>query len=162
MIKDSGNRTEFATGAVRDIQSGKGRCDLMPLEAVADLLQSEEIKSIAEFQRYGDTSCLIDSLRAFWTNSDFDSLEVMILEVAKHFEEGALKYGENNWQKGIPVHSYIDSAIRHLLKYKANITDEPHNRAFCWNLLCAAWTMQNKPELDDFTCRKGETNNASN
>ena len=27
MIKDSGNRTAFTTGAVRDIQVGKGRCD---------------------------------------------------------------------------------------------------------------------------------------
>ena len=30
-IKDSGDRTEFATGAVRDMREGKGRCDLMPL-----------------------------------------------------------------------------------------------------------------------------------
>ena len=30
VIKDSGNRREFETGAVRDIQEGKGRCDLLP------------------------------------------------------------------------------------------------------------------------------------
>ena len=36
MIKDSGNRTEYETGAVRDIQEGKGRCDLMPLDVVAE------------------------------------------------------------------------------------------------------------------------------
>lgn len=29
-ILDSGNRTEFESGAVRDIQEGKGRCDLLP------------------------------------------------------------------------------------------------------------------------------------
>lgn len=29
-IKDSGNRTEFSTGAVRDMHEGKGRCDLLP------------------------------------------------------------------------------------------------------------------------------------
>ena len=34
MIKDSGNRREFESGAVRDIQEGKGRCDLLPLDAV--------------------------------------------------------------------------------------------------------------------------------
>lgn len=38
MIKDSGERREFDTGAVRDIQKGKGRCDLMPLDVAADLL----------------------------------------------------------------------------------------------------------------------------
>ena len=36
-IKDSGERSEFATGAVRDIQKGKGRCDLMPLDVIAAL-----------------------------------------------------------------------------------------------------------------------------
>ena len=39
IIKDSGDRTEFSTGAVRDMREGKGRCDLMPLEVVADLLK---------------------------------------------------------------------------------------------------------------------------
>ena len=38
-IKDSGNRTEFGTGAVRDIQDDKGRCDLLPLDVVADLYE---------------------------------------------------------------------------------------------------------------------------
>ena len=34
-IKDSGNRTVFSTGSVRDIQEDKGRCDLLPLGVVA-------------------------------------------------------------------------------------------------------------------------------
>lgn len=29
-LKDSGNRREFETGAVRDMQEGKGRMDLVP------------------------------------------------------------------------------------------------------------------------------------
>jgi hypothetical protein len=32
-IKDSGNRTEFKTGAVRDMHEGKGRYDLIPWDA---------------------------------------------------------------------------------------------------------------------------------
>lgn len=34
-IKDSGNRREFSTGAVRDMAEGKGRCDLLPLTEVS-------------------------------------------------------------------------------------------------------------------------------
>ena len=34
MIQDSGNRTSFESGAVRDIQRGKGRCDLLPLDVI--------------------------------------------------------------------------------------------------------------------------------
>jgi hypothetical protein len=73
MIKDSGDRTEFETGAKRDMHAGKGRMDLLPW--------------------YG------------------------IMEVSKHCEEGALKYGEHNVDKGIPLHSLLDSASRHLAKY---------------------------------------------
>ena len=162
MILDSGNRTEFETGAVRDVQEGKGRCDLMPLMVVAELLDSEVILEIAKFKEFRDVKYLYHCLDSFQeTYDDFDTLEEMILDVAKHFEQGAKKYGENNWQKGIPLHSYIDSAIRHYLKFRAEIEDEPHGRAFVWNILCAIWTKENKPELDDFTDRK-EDKNASN
>lgn len=34
MIKDSGERTEFSTGAVRDMSQGKGRMDLLPWNAI--------------------------------------------------------------------------------------------------------------------------------
>ena len=34
MIKDSGERTQFDTGAVRDMHTGKGRMDLLPWEAL--------------------------------------------------------------------------------------------------------------------------------
>ena len=82
----------------------------------------------------------------------------MLLEVSKHFEEGAKKYGEYNWQKGIPVHCYIDSAVRHYLKWLREDDDEPHDRAFVWNILCCIWTCTHKPELDDFTKKDGTDN----
>lgn len=37
MIKDSGERTLFETGAVRDMHEGKGRMDLLPLTAIIEL-----------------------------------------------------------------------------------------------------------------------------
>ena len=156
MIKDSGSRTNFESGAVRDIQGGKGRCDLMPLGVVANLINSEEIRGISLFKDTADTGFLYSVLKEFCNDSPFYNLNAMLLEVAKHFGEGAEKYGENNWQKGIPVHSYIDSAIRHLLKYWNNENDERHDRAFCWNILCAIWTVENKPELDDFSRKDAE------
>lgn len=155
-IKDSGTRREFETGAVRDIQEGKGRCDLMPLREVAYVLSEDPIvTSIADFMLDGDTFFLKSAIQDF--SKYFENPYDMFLEVAIHFEQGALKYGENNWQKGIPVHCYIDSAVRHYLKHRRGDTDEPHDRAFVWNLLCAMWTCKNKPELNDY---KKETNNS--
>ena len=40
-ILDSGNRRTFQTGAVRDIQEGKGRCDLLPLLPIYNMLRDD-------------------------------------------------------------------------------------------------------------------------
>ena len=111
MIKDSGERTEFITGAVRDMHAGKGRFDLLPWYAIH--------------------------------------------EVAKHCEDGALKYGERNVDKGIPQHSLIDSGIRHLVKYIHNEKDEPHLRAAAWNILWALEQEKTHPELLDLPGQVG-------
>lgn len=162
-IKDSGDRTEFNSGAVRDMHEGKGRCDLLPIDIVANLYAkgefalpgySETIEPVYEILRYiydftrtGDIPYLDQVLRR--TNI-FTDTETMILEVAKHFEEGCKKYGENNWRKGIPAKFYIDSGIRHYLKHLRGDTDEPHDRAFVWNIMCCIWTCAHKPELNDY------------
>jgi hypothetical protein len=76
-----------------------------------------------------------------------------IVEVSKHCEEGALKYGERNCEKGIPVHSLIDSAFRHLAKYTMGETDEPHLRAAAWNILFAIYMEIRHPEMQDIPAR---------
>lgn len=144
-ILDSGTRREFETGAVRDIQEGKGRCDLMPLDVVTTYLNNSVLGDIANFVMSGDTDYLFDCLHSFTAFEDDSS---MLLEVSKHFEEGAKKYGEHNWRKGIPTNCYIDSAVRHYLKFLRGDKDEPHDRAFVWNILCCIWTCKHKPELN--------------
>ena len=141
IILDSGERREFDTGAVRDMQEGKGRCDLMPLQVVSEITHSNVIQSIACFQEEGDTKYLYEALDEFCGEEYDEVIPEMLLEVAKHFEQGALKYGENNWQKGLPVNCYIDSAVRHYLKYRRGDKDEPHSRAFVWNIMCCIWEV---------------------
>ena len=139
-IKDSGERRNFATGAVRDIQEGKGRPSLMPLEVMYMLDHDIITYYLGCFKEYGDTLYLLRALRHF-SKKAYDNCETMLLEVAKHFEEGAAKYGDNNWQKGIPTDCYMDSALRHYLKYKRGDNDEPHDRAFVWNIMCCIWEV---------------------
>jgi hypothetical protein len=155
-ILDSGDRTEFETGAVRDMQEGKGRCDLLPLDVVSELFDEKRniFKRISQFQESSDVIYLRVVIDYFNEQRGWN-MHTMLLEVAKHFEEGAFKYGENNWQKGLPVRSFINSAIRHYLKWLRGDQDEPHDRAFCWNILCAMWTCKNKPELNDYRTDKG-------
>lgn len=157
MILDSGTRREFESGAVRDIQDDKGRCDLMPLDVAAKIAGNGNetdgvLYSLSLFQETGDIQYLYSAVYLF---DAFENLPSMLLEVAKHFEEGAKKYNERNWQKGIPVHCYIDSAVRHYLKHSRGDTDERHDRASVWNIMCAIWTCIHIRELNDYPFEMG-------
>jgi hypothetical protein len=92
ILKDSGLRSEFDTGAVRDGQEGKGRMDLLPVRA--------------------------------------------LIEVSKIMEAGAKKYAARNWEKGIPLSRFMDSGLRHAMKWLRGDRDEPHLAQACWNFLC--------------------------
>lgn len=97
-LNDSGTRQEFDTGAVRDIQEGKGRFDLLPYYAITRL--------------------------------------------AQHFENGAKKYGDENWRNGIPLRRYLDSMLRHAFKFLAGMDDEDHLAAVIWNACCLLETQE--------------------
>ena len=157
-IKDSGSMTNFDSGARRDYRIGKGRCDLLPLDVVRNLFdESEDEYTINMFDRFykfqetGSYSHLIEAVQYFVDETEWISLPTMLLEVSKHYEEGANKYGENNWQNGMPTNIYIDSAIRHYLKFLRGDEDEPHDKAFVWNILCCIWTCIHKPELNTYS-----------
>lgn len=103
-LKDSGERQQFSTGAVRDRQAGKGRFDLLPPAA--------------------------------------------LLRLAKHFEKGATKYGDRNWEQGIPLSRYLDSALRHAFSYLRGQSDEDHLVAAAWNLIAALETEWRATEYE--------------
>lgn len=111
-IKDSGDRTQFSTGAVRDMHEGKGDMASVPWEA--------------------------------------------ILRLSKHYENGAKKYERWNFRKGIPVSSFIDSAVRHLAKYQCGCDDEDHLAAAAFNVLGAMLMENTMPEMQDLPLRKGK------
>jgi hypothetical protein len=158
VLKDSGARRKFDTGAVRDIAEGKGRCDLLPLDVVSNIVDSMVLNHINDYVRCGDVLSLYDAIIDFvGQEMNWDIYTVMI-EVSKHYEAGAKKYDERNWEKGIPVHCFIDSGVRHYLKWRRGDTDEPHDRAFLFNILGAIWTHINLPDLIDLPFRKDENN----
>lgn len=112
MILDSGERTTFDSGAVRDMHEGKGDMLSMP-----------------------------------W---------LALLRLSRHYENGAKKYGRFNYQQGIPVSSFIDSAVRHLAKYQCGFDDEDHLSAAAFNVLGAMLMEATHPELIDLEARQGK------
>ena len=65
---------------------------------------------------------------------------VAIESLAKLYEAGAIKYGRDNWKKGIPLSNYIDSMERHALKLAECRQDEDHAAAVMWNAAGFIWT----------------------
>ena len=112
MIKDSGDRTEFSTGAERDMHEGKGDMVSIPWES--------------------------------------------ILRLSRNYEAGAKKYKRWNYRKGIPVSSFIDSAVRHLAKYQCGEDDEDHLAAAAFNVLGAMLMENTMPEMQDLPLRNGK------
>lgn len=76
-----------------------------------------------------------------------------LIRLSKHYEAGSADHGERNWEKGLPMHSFLDSAIRHLFEYMDGQTDEDHLAAAAWNILGAMWTEEKKPEMQDIPTR---------
>jgi hypothetical protein len=79
----------------------------------------------------------------------FDLLPFNALqEAAIVFERGGLKYTDRNWERGIPVWSFLSAGARHLHKAISGVDDEPHLSMALWNIMCAiqteAWARQGR------------------
>lgn len=65
----------------------------------------------------------------------YDLLPMSALDrLARHYENGATKYGERNWELGAPLARFVDSALRHVSKWMRGSNDEDHLAAAAWNI----------------------------
>lgn len=113
-IKPSEKNQDFATGAVRGDNTDRGKPSLFPFDVFRCVAAA-----------FGGA--------AYFPYAGLD-------EVCKVFEAGARKYAARNWEKGIPLENYVDSATRHLGKFVRGFTDEPHAGQFAWNAVCLMQT----------------------
>lgn len=97
-LPDTGGRTTFTTGAVRDASAGKPRPTLLPPHAYR--------------------------------------------MIAMRATDGAAKYNDHNWTKGIPLSRYADAIQRHLWAFLEGDQSEDHLGAIMWNAGCLAWTKE--------------------
>lgn len=58
-----------------------------------------------------------------------------IHRLAQVYEKGAKKYAARNWEKGMPFHLFMDSAIRHTFQHLGGDRDEDHLGHAVFNLL---------------------------
>lgn len=58
---------------------------------------------------------------------------IAIKRLARHYENGAKVHSDRNWEKGLPLHSFADSMIRHAFAVLEGKRDEDHLAAVMWN-----------------------------
>lgn len=76
--------------------------------------------------------------------------------LAVWYEQGGKRYGDRNWEKGLPLSLFLSAAIRHAYKLLRRDRSEDHASAVAWNALGFAQTVlriergELPAELDDF------------
>lgn len=172
-ILDSGVREQFDTGAQRDIQENKGLPSLLPCDAMIDFLNNEiehvGQKAMIELFKFwrGDRDkdhlmkCLSQLIFEYEGKERIGHFPFQtMIDISVHFEKGAKKYNPRNWESGMPLSCYFNSAFRHIVKYSGGLKDEPHLIAAIWNVMCLQQTkiwIENKylPEkLNDIPIAK--------
>lgn len=80
---------------------------------------------------------------------------VFTQRLAVVMEKGAAKYGDRNWEKGMPLSRYYNSAVRHMLQAFQGQCDEDHLGQAAFNVMAFMHTLQEidagylPRELDD-------------
>ncbi|GAB6166172.1 hypothetical protein JCM19992_21720 [Thermostilla marina] len=77
--------------------------------------------------------------------------------LAETCAEGAAKYGEHNWTKGIPASVMLNHAIRHIYLYLQGDRGEDHLAHAAWNLLGVCHFEETMPEMIDIPARREES-----
>ena len=167
-IKFTGDPVAFdGVEGKRDAKTGKGRFDLIPTEVYYPLFSKADhdwlldchpasiLMSIAD-EKFIEAIIKMTIYSYAEHNKDYaaSSSEFwlgvwpMLQDLAIHFQKGAEHYGERNCQKGIPLWSFKDSAMRHATQAFEGKTDEPHKISVIWNCWLAAWTVITSDKKD--------------
>lgn len=111
---------KFDSGSRRDSAEGKGRPDLLPVHA---LIRIAKVCDPGIVPIHG------------------------INRLSVHYENGAVKYGDRNWELGQPFSRYFSSMFRHLQKWVGGAREEDHLAAVAWNA-CAIMDHEERIQRD--------------
>lgn len=102
-----------------------------------------------------DTSFKTGATRSADANGTrFDLIHpVAMLAVARTYAEGAAKYGDVNWERGMPVGDLLNHALRHIFMYLAGDRTEPHLPHAAWGVMAAIASDTLWPEINRGTLR---------
>lgn len=71
------------------------------------------------------------------------------IALARVYAEGAEKYGDCNWERGMPLHDLYNHVDRHYTLYMAGDRSEPHLEHAAWGALAMVVSSVMWPELNE-------------
>ena len=158
-VKDSGERLDYDSGMRRDTEGDKSRYDLiLPQWLYGSLRDSRnfteaERNAISTFKNWLEDEGYVTG--EFVIGRIWDAATLTAIEGAEmwqqHMKNGAVKYGEHNWQLANSEKEYERfkrSAQRHLIQWLNKEEDEDHISAIAFNIMAASET---KKKLDSST-----------
>jgi hypothetical protein len=85
----------------------------------------------------------------------FDLLPWDILtDIAKNFEEEAMKFGERNWETEKPISNYANDILIHIAMYLNGDSSEDHLLTLLIDAIKMIVVDQKHPELQDIPSRQ--------
>lgn len=73
----------------------------------------------------------------------FDLIPVESLHrLALIYGEGAKKYGDRNWKKGLPTADVLNHAFMHYTEWRKGNTDEDHLAKIAWAMFTLIWNEE--------------------
>jgi dATP/dGTP diphosphohydrolase, N-terminal len=88
-------------------------------------------------------------------NVRFDLITpIGLRRLAETCAEGAEKYGDHNWQRGIPASVMLNHAIRHIYLWLDGDNTEDHLAHACWNILGVCHFEEEMPQMIDIPSRR--------
>jgi len=154
-MKDSGKRQEFEGGAVRDAAEGKVSPRLFSPYAKFGMLK-QRFAVNKKGGKYGEDEDAVkfadmavfagEMVMMYELHRNYQYLDIALANAAalygqdrlqKWLEEGAKKYDEWNWAKGMFISRTLDSFWRHAEKVVDALDDEDHPAALMCNVMFA-------------------------
>jgi hypothetical protein len=66
----------------------------------------------------------------------YDLISVFALQqIARIYEAGSITYGVRNYERGMPLSRFLDSALRHICQCIEGQDDENHAAQAAWNIM---------------------------
>ena len=113
------------------------------MDLIINLVVDSSLSAAVDYER-------IELVHEMTFDDFIEEFNLMLEQLAKHYETGAEIYGVDNWKKGIPIMGsekggcFLDSMRRHLKQYINGEQDEPHMISCIWNALGILWTLDNE------------------